>query len=97
MARGRGRTGYSSCTRIMSRPATGAAKDSPFSRKAQPEPTAVISTPASAGPTSRADWKLAEFRLTALATCAGPTISETNVCRAGLSTTVTRPSRKAAR
>ena len=37
---------------------------------------AVISTPATAGPTRRADWKLAEFRLTALRSCAGPTISD---------------------
>ncbi len=57
----------------------GAAKERPLSRKAQPEPTAVISTPAIAGPTSRADWKLAELRLTALATWSLPTISGTKV------------------
>lgn len=65
--------------------------------KAQPLPTVVISTPATAGPMSRADWKFAEFRLTAFRSWAGPTISETNAWRAGLSTTVTMPSRKAIR
>lgn len=43
----------------------GATNDRPFRRKAQPVPTPVMSRPATAGPTSRADWKLAEFRLTA--------------------------------
>ncbi len=64
-------------------------------RKAQPLPTAVMSTPATAGPTRRAAWKLAALRETALRTTEGPTISTTKVCRVGLSTTVTMPSRKA--
>ncbi|CAM5300478.1 hypothetical protein STANM309S_04310 [Streptomyces tanashiensis] len=46
---------------------------------------------------SRADWKFAEFRETALRSWSRPTISETKVCRAGLSTTVTMPRRKAMR
>ena len=50
---------------------SGATKDRPLTRKAQPLPTAVISTPATAGPTSRAVWKLAELRLTALRTSVG--------------------------
>ncbi|CAM5638708.1 hypothetical protein SCYAM73S_01914 [Streptomyces cyaneofuscatus] len=76
---------------------SGARKERPLSRNAQPLPTVVIRTPATAGPMSRADWKFAEFRLTALRSCAGPTISETNDWRAGLSTTVTMPRRKATR
>ena len=71
-------------------------KDRPLKRKAKPVPTPVISRPATAGPTRRADWKLAEFRLTAFCSCPGPTISETKDCRAGLSTTVARPTAKAA-
>ena len=51
-------------------------KDRPLSRKAQPLPKAVISTPATAGPISRADWKLAELRLTALRSSSWPTISD---------------------
>ncbi len=65
--------------------------------KAQPLPTAAISRPATAGPTSRAVWKLAAFRLTALLRSLGPTISLTNACLVGLSTTVTRPSSRAKR
>lgn len=66
-----------------------------MSANAQPLPTAAISRPATAGPTSRAVWKLAAFRLTALLRWAGPTISETKACRVGVSTTVTRPSSSA--
>ncbi len=66
-------------------------------RNAQPLPTAVISTPATAGPTRRADWKFAELRLTAFPTSFGPTISTTKDCRVGLSTTATTPTRKAIR
>ncbi|CAM5645411.1 hypothetical protein SNARM312S_05484 [Streptomyces narbonensis] len=72
-------------------------KDSPLRRKAQPLPTPAMSTPATAGPTSRADWKFAELSETALRSCFGPTISATYACRAGLSTTVTMPRRKAIR
>lgn len=59
-------------------------------------PTVVISTPATAGPTRRADWKFAELRLTAFCSWSGPTISDTKDCRAGLSTTVAMPTAKAA-
>lgn len=75
---------------------SGATKDSPLKRNAQPVPTPVIITPATAGPTSRADWKFAELRLTAFWSWSGPTISETKVWRAGLSRTVARPTAKAA-
>ena len=54
-----------------------------------------MSTPASAGPTSRALWKFAELSETALRSMRGPTISLRKVCRVGLSTTVTMPSTKA--
>ncbi len=74
----------------------GAANDRPLIRKAQPVPMPVISTPATAGPTRRADWKLAELRLTAFCSWSRPTISETKVCRAGLSTTVAMPTSSAA-
>ncbi len=90
-----GSVGRSSLSRMASSPPMTAAKDSAFTANAQPLPTAAISRPATAGPTSRAVWKLAAFRLTALARCFGPTISETKACRAGLSTTVTRPSSRA--
>lgn len=74
----------------------GATKDRPLKRNAQPVPTPVIRTPATAGPMRRADWKLAEFRLTAFCNWSGPTISETKDWRAGLSRTVARPTAKAA-
>ena len=54
-------------------------------------PTALISTPATAGPSILASWKLPEFSPTALRTRLFGTISLTKVCRAGLSTTVARP------
>ncbi len=47
--------------------------------------------PETAGPTRAPNWKTEEFRLTALRMCFGPTSSETNTCRVGLSTTVTKP------
>ena len=51
-----------------------------------------MSSPATAGPTSRAPLKIVEFRLTALVSSAGPTISDTNDCRTGTSTAETAPS-----
>ncbi len=95
MPRGARSAGVSSEVRIISSPVMGARKDRPLNRNAQPLPTPVITTPATAGPISRADWKLAEFSETALRSSCGPTISETNACRAGLSTTVARPTTKA--
>ena len=58
---------------------------------------APISRPASAGPTSRAPLNVVEFRLTALVSSSGPTISETNAWRTGASTADTEPSAKAIR
>ena len=58
-------------------------------------PTTAISTPATAGPMTRALLKLALFSPTALATRSGPTISLTNACLAGMSKAVTQPSSRA--
>ena len=57
----------------------------------QPWPTAWMSRPDRAGPSSAPNWKTDEFRLTALRMCRVPTSSETNTCRVGLSTAVTKP------
>ena len=46
-----------------------------------------------AGPMTRAEFMSTLFRLTALGRRSRPTISETNVCRAGLSNRLTTPSR----
>ena len=56
----------------------------------------AIRTPASAGPTMRADWTMTLLRLTALTTRSGPTISITKLCRVGLSTALTAPRAKTA-
>ncbi len=64
-------------------------------KKAGAIPTTAISTPATAGPTTRAVLKLALFSPTALATRSGPTISVTNDCLAGMSKAVTQPSSRA--
>ena len=45
-----------------------------------------------AGPMTRAEFMTTLFRLTALGRRSRPTISETNVCRAGLSNRLTTPS-----
>ena len=50
--------------------------------------------PASAGPTSRAEWIRTLLRLTALTTRSGPTISIAKLCRVGLSTELTVPRTK---
>jgi len=71
---------------MSSSPASGARKESPLKRKAQPLPRAVIRTPATAGPIMRALWKLAELRETVLRMSAGPTMSTTKAWRVGLST-----------
>ena len=51
-----------------------------------------MSAPARAGPTSRAPLNTVEFRLTALASRSGPTISETNDWRTGMSSDEATPS-----
>ncbi len=58
-------------------------------------PSALITSPATAGPAILARLKTALLRAMALAIPPRPTISATNVCLVGLSTTVIRPSAKA--
>ena len=64
-------------------------------RIAHPDPNAAITRPATAGPTIRAAWKVAELRPMALGSRSVPTTSETKDCRAGLSNAVPIPNRKA--
>ncbi len=51
--------------------------------------------PAAAGPRMRPALNMALLSPTALGTSSGPTISMTKDCRVGMSTMVTKPSRKA--
>jgi hypothetical protein len=69
-----------------------ATLEAALAKKAQPVPTALIMTPATAGPRIRPVLKMVEFSPTALARSSLPTISTTNDCRTGLSTAETRPS-----
>ena len=64
-------------------------------KKAVGVPTAPITSPAAAGPAIRARLKIALLRAMALGMSPVPTISVTNACRVGLSTSVARPSPKA--
>ena len=57
----------------------------------QPDPTATIAMPLSAGPTSAPRWKMDALRLIAFRSCRGPTISLTNTERDGLSSSCTMP------
>ena len=61
-------------------------------RKQTPSPTAAISSPATAGPSTRATLTSVELRLTALRRCSGPTSSSMNDCRAGFSNALLSPS-----
>ena len=54
-----------------------------------------MSRPATAGPTMPPSWKIVALRLTALRINVVPTSSPTKLCRAGLSTTTTRPNASA--
>lgn len=54
-------------------------------------PTATMSAPATAGPTTRALFITTPLRLTAPARSAGGTSEPTNACRAGESTIPTTP------
>ena len=65
--------------------------DTALSAKQTPVPTATITTPASAGPTMRAIWKITLFRPIAFGTSAGSTSSGTNDWRVGLSIASTMP------
>ena len=57
----------------------------------------AMSTPATAGPSSRAPLNVALFSAIAFGRSRLPTISITNACRVGLSTTVATPRPKASR
>ena len=72
-----------------------ARKLAPLTRKAIPVFVAAIVSPATAGPTTRAALKSAEFRTTALTTSSRPTISTANAWRTGISIALTQPSRTA--
>jgi hypothetical protein len=58
-------------------------------------PTQAISRPASPGPITRAALKMPEFRAMAEARCVLCTSSDTSDCRAGASTALTVPIKKA--
>ena len=60
--------------------------DTALSPKQMLVPPARISTPARAGPSTRASWKMALLRPIAFGRSAAGTSSETNDCRVGLST-----------
>ena len=60
-------------------------------RKHGPTPSSAITAPAAAGPRMRAVWITTELSATALTTRSGPTISNTKLCRAGLSTALIAP------
>ena len=64
-------------------------------KNAQPEPTAAITTPATAGPTIWATFTDVEFSATAFDRWSSPTRSETKVWRAGESMALTQPDRNA--
>ena len=93
-ARLTGGLGRSSVARIPASAVIVKAKLAALTKKAgavSPD-AAPMSRPASAGPTSRAPLKIVEFRLTALASRPGPTISETKACRTGASMADAAPS-----
>ena len=79
-------TGSSSSGRIIASPTSTATLDAALATNAQPVPTAVIITPATAGPRMRPVLKMAELMPTALVSSSRPTISTTNDCRTGVST-----------
>ncbi|CAB4937158.1 unannotated protein [freshwater metagenome] len=87
----------SSASRLRASATMVAAKLAALTKKAGAvlPPEAAITPPATAGPTSRAPLNTVEFRLTALPSSAGPTISDTNDCRAGVSRELTTPSARA--
>ncbi len=71
---------------------TTATKLAALARKQTPSPTAAMRIPAIAGPTARAALLVTEFKVTALRTSEGPTISRTKACREGFSKVLFRPS-----
>ena len=76
----------------MPRSATSIApKEIALIRKAVETPSVAITTPASAGPTMRADCTIALFSPIAFTIRERPTSSTTKLCRVGLSTAFTAP------
>ena len=69
-----------------------AAYEAALTMKQVDTPRVRIRTPPMAGPMTRAEFMTTLLRLTALGRRSRPTISETNVCRAGLSNRLTTPS-----
>ncbi len=85
----------SSAGRISFRLISTAPNDAALIRKAAGVPTALMTSPAMAGPTILATLNTALLSPIAFAIPARPTISTAKLCRVGLSTTVTAPSAKA--
>jgi len=87
--------GCSASTRSRLSEQSMATNEIAFIRKTQPEPTAAMRIPATAGPIIRPALNDVEFSATAFDRLASPTSSVTKVCRAGASNAVTHPSRSA--
>jgi len=68
---------------------------SALTRKTGPVPNQAMARPARAGPTMRAELKVAADRASAFGSSRVSTISETNACRTGVSIALTTPSRPA--
>ena len=66
-------------------------------KKAPATPETAMSTPAAAGPRTRAAWNAPELRAMAFDRSSFPTSSTTKACRAGVSSACTAPRRKARR
>ena len=78
--------------RISERATMTAMYEAALTMKQVETPRVRIRTPPMAGPMTRAPFMTTLLRLTALGRRSRPTISETNVCRAGLSNRLTTPS-----
>src|ERR1035441_5911647 len=91
-ARMSGGEGWSSLGCIQSSASTTAMKLPALAAKHHPVPMVAMRIPPTAGPTARAALTSVEFRLTALRSWSGPTISSTNDCWAGLLKQLTIPS-----
>ena len=85
----------SSALRIIASAITTAKYDTALPKNTHSTPTYLIRSPPSAGPVMRAEFSTALLSATAFGSFSRPTISSTNAWRAGSSTTVTRPKRKA--
>ncbi len=69
--------------------------DAAFRKKHGAMPMTAMIRPASAGPMTLAMLMLTVLSVTAFGRCSRPTISSTNVWRAGLSSAVTQPKQNA--